>query len=154
MIEKVLDSVGFFAPFLLIISTVLLLWSSDKSTYLVLYLVGVVFNSLVNIILKALFQQPRPQEDKKMFHTGKRMAYDKYGMPSGHAQSTLYSTIFVHFVLKNGWITAAYLCISLISLFQRFKYKNHTILQLILGAMVGSVVGYTVFRYGQNLLKK
>jgi hypothetical protein len=45
-------------------------------------------------------------------------------------------------VLNNPFITGLYLLITGIALFERFKYKHHSIFQLIIGALLGLIFGY------------
>jgi membrane-associated phospholipid phosphatase len=85
---------------------------------------------------------------------GRRLGFDRFGMPSGHAQSVFFSTAFIYFALKNVKISLFYLLISLNTLYQRVKYKNHSIGQVIIGSLVGSVIGYAFFKYAKHILKK
>ena len=75
----------------------------------------------------------------------KRFGPDQYGMPSGHAQMVFFSTSFIFFALKNKYISLVYFIISLISMYQRVKYKNHTVSQVVGGAFVGSISGYLFY---------
>ena len=150
MLEKVFDYMGFFGPIILFVLTILLL--KNKSTLLTFYVIGFVFNSILNIILKLLVQQPRPTEDVHLFNAAKnqkRVWFDKYGMPSGHAESAFYSVSFIFFALHTPWITCMYLLIALNTCYERVKYKNHTLLQVICGSIVGVIVGY-LFYYSSS----
>jgi undecaprenyl-diphosphatase len=123
------------------------------------YIFGFLFNTLLNIILKLLIRQPRPSEDKYLFNilknvnNVKMIDFDKYGMPSGHAQYAFYSTVFIYLALKDIKITAIYLIIALITCFQRVYFKNHTIMQVIVGMMIGSILGYLFYHYSMRLIK-
>lgn len=103
-----------------------------------------VFNSLLNFILKAIIKQPRPKGDLNL--NGKkhspRILSDVYGMPSGHAQGVVLSTVYIYSVLKNVEITTFYILLSLLTMSQRVIYKNHTISQVLVGAFVGAFIGY------------
>jgi len=89
-IEKTIDYVGYLGLFILLIATILLL--KNKTTLLTYYIIGYFLNCGLNIILKGLFQQPRPNEDLRIFNAcraqGKRFGFDVYGMPAGHGQGT------------------------------------------------------------------
>ena len=154
-LNNTIDYIGYSGPVLLLISSIYLLW--DKKTFLSIYLIGLMFNIILNFVLKGLIQQARPTEDKRLFNLeilkGDRISYDRYGMPSGHAQSAFYSTIFVYLVLKNNSITAVYLLVSFIILYQRIKYKNHTFLQVVIGSFIGSIMSFLVYTYGKKVLK-
>jgi hypothetical protein len=74
-------------------------------------------------------------------------------MPSGHAQSCGFNLAFITLVLNNSFITGLYLVISFISLYQRYKYSNHTILQLIVGFLLGLGFGYMIYHVGNKWIK-
>jgi large-conductance mechanosensitive channel len=48
-------------------------------------------------------------------------------------------------LLNNPYITGLYTIISFNSIFQRYLYNNHTILQLIVGTIVGTIFGYIMY---------
>jgi hypothetical protein len=67
---------------------------------------------------------------------------------------TKYLQIYiVGFILNNPFITGLYLVTTFISLYQRYKYFNHTILQLIIGTIVGLIMGYLVYYVGNKWIK-
>jgi membrane-associated phospholipid phosphatase len=154
-IIKGFDSVGFFGPQILFFSSVYLLF--NKWTSLSVYFIGFFINIMLNVVLKALIQEPRPSEDNRLFNlqilSGKRIGHDRYGMPSGHAEGVFYSTAFIFLILKDKRIGVGYLIISLITLYQRLKYKNHTFEQVIAGAIIGAFMGLFFYYYRSNLLK-
>jgi hypothetical protein len=47
--------------------------------------------------------------------------------------------------LNSPFITTLYSVITIISLFQRYLYNNHSILQLSIGIIVGSGFGYLTY---------
>jgi membrane-associated phospholipid phosphatase len=75
------------------------------------------------------------------------MGVQEYGMPSGHAQSVFFSLIFIHYALKNDWLTFFYFCIAIITAVQRIIYKNHSLEQVIAGGIVGGCLGYLAWIY-------
>ena len=122
-IEKTIDYIGYLGPLILLILTILLL--KNKATLLTYYIIGYFLNSGFNAYIAQ----------------GKRIGFDLYGMPSGHAQSAFYSVVFIFFALGNPIIAAIYLAIALNTGYQRVKYKNHTILQVICGSVIGAIMG-------------
>jgi len=136
---------------------------SNKDNLLFYFIVGFVVNKILNLVLKGIFQQPRPSEDIKTFNLalehGKRfifkdgMPYDIFGMPSGHAQTLLFSTAFVYFALRNKKILYLYLLLSLITLCQRVVFKHHTIAQVLAGAFIGALFGYFVYYLSGEKMK-
>ena len=144
---------GSFGPFILFFTSIFLLWKRHNLFFY--YVVGVFSNVLLNLILKSIIQQPRPNEDIRQFNLalsrGKKILfkdgipYDIFGMPSGHAQSCLFSTIFIFFSLKNVNILYFYAAVSLITLLQRVVFECHLILQIIVGSILGAVFGYFIY---------
>jgi membrane-associated phospholipid phosphatase len=146
------DTIGFFAPSILFIISVLLL--RHMSNYLTFYIVGTILNNILNIILKLLIKEPRPSKDKKFIEIGVTndilISFDKFGMPSGHAQYCGFSLVFITLVFNNPFITTLYLIITLSSLMQRYFYNNHTILQLVVGFIIGLFIGYITYLFGSK----
>lgn len=147
MFTYIIDWVGYQGPYLLLGLSCFLL--REKTNYLNFYLVGWVSNVFLNILLKGIIQQPRPSEDLHIYNVEKeqlkRIGYDRYGMPSGHAQMSFYSVAFLYFVFKNPYFLAGYTIISMVTNYQRIKYKNHTVTQVIVGSFVGFLVGYLFY---------
>lgn len=147
-IEKIVDHVGFNGPIILFSLALVLL--RHKRKMLFIYIIGSVINVIVNYLLKMIIKEPRPVEDNINLEwtqiNEKRENTDKYGMPSGHAQITWFSTIFVFLVLKDFKWLLFFMAISLNTVFQRFKYNNHTLLQLIVGSIVGLTLGYLFYK--------
>ena len=81
---------------------------------------------------------------------GAIISFDKFGMPSGHAQNCGFSLAFITLVFNNPFITTIYLIISLISIMQRYIYNNHTVLQLIIGFIIGLIAGYITYLFGSK----
>jgi membrane-associated phospholipid phosphatase len=152
-IKQLFYSFGGYGPGLLGVASVILLW--EKQTLLRYYIVGLFFNTLLNFVLKGIFQQPRPSVDEKLFNAslkhGIRFIYkdgipsDIFGMPSGHSESVFYSTLYVFFALRNYTSAFIYLLFSLITGFQRVYFHYHTVMQVIVGAIVGAVFSYFVY---------
>jgi membrane-associated phospholipid phosphatase len=153
-LNNFLHYIGYLGPNLLLITTIILL--INKTTLTIIYVLGFSFNIILNFLLKGIIQQPRPSEDKHLFNAminaGKRIGPDKYGMPSGHAQSVFYSLAFVHFSIKNNYITFLYLLLCLNTMYQRVLFQNHTIEQVIVGAFFGIAVGALFYFQATKLL--
>jgi hypothetical protein len=150
-----IDYLGLTAPVILFISSIILL--QNKMKYLQVYIIGSILNNILNAILKYAIKEPRPSKESRILEIAianqKRVSFDKYGMPSAHAQNCGFNLVFITLVLNNSFITGLYLVISLISLHQRYKYYNHTILQLIVGFILGIGFGYMIYYGGNKWLK-
>ncbi len=159
-IANIINYVGKFGPFLLFVPSLFLLWNQNKKALFNYYIVGYFANLMFNMILKGIFKAPRPFENPKLFQLAlkKRMEdghmslldMNIYGMPSGHAQMVLYSTMYIHLALKNSYITCTYLIISLITLYQRINANMHTLFQVTVGSIIGSLFAYGIFYFSQK----
>jgi membrane-associated phospholipid phosphatase len=151
---KLRDYIGLYAPIILFIFSLFLL--RNKRTYLQFFVLGFILNNILNIILKLAIKEARPLTDQKAIEigvvNGARIGFDKFGMPSGHAQTCGYCVLFITMSLNNPFITCLYLLISMISLFQRYLYNNHTILQLVIGFIVGGSFGYLTYIIGNKYI--
>ena len=141
------DYIGLYAPIILFTLTLFLL--RNMTIYLKYFVGGFILNNILNIILKLAIKEPRPTKDQKAIEigvvNGARIGFDKFGMPSGHAQNCGYCLVFILMTLNDPFITALYLLISFISLFQRYLYNNHTILQLSIGLIIGSAFAFSTY---------
>lgn len=148
------DYIGLYAPIILFVLSLFLL--RNMTTYLQFFVCGFILNNILNIILKLIIKEPRPSKDQKAIEigvvNGARIGFDKFGMPSGHAQNCGFCITFITMVLNNPFITGLYLFISVISLFQRYLYNNHTILQLVTGFTVGVSFGYLIYIFGNKYI--
>jgi len=149
-----LDYIGLYAPIILFILSIFFLRNMYK--YFYFFVVGFIFNNILNIVLKLLIKEPRPTTDQKAIEigivNGARIGFDKFGMPSGHAQNCGYCLVFIIMTLNDHFITTLYLSISTISLFQRYLYNNHTILQLIIGVIIGTFFAYLTYNIANKYI--
>jgi membrane-associated phospholipid phosphatase len=152
--------IGGYGPFILILCSIYLL--RKKETLLFYYLIGIFLNSILNLILKSIIKQPRPNEDSKKFELALKqykntfnngIPFEIFGMPSGHAQSALFSTTFIYLSLRNKNILWFFLVISLITIFQRVQFGYHFISQVIMGSIIGIVFSYYIYYLVQDKLK-
>ena len=155
MLSNLFDYIGLYAPVILFLFSVFLL--QNRINYLKIYILGLVLNSIINIILKNLIKEPRPYKNSRILEIAvankEIVNLDKFGMPSGHAQNCGFNLAFITLVLNNSFITGLYLIITFFTLWQRYKYSNHTILQLIVGLIIGIGFGYLCYDVGNKWIK-
>ena len=161
MISNLFNEFGTFGPMILIFLSIYLLW--NKHNLFFYYIVGVFIDNILNMILKGLFQQPRPSIDQKSFDLALKhgkyilfkdgVPFNIYGMPSGHSQSVFFSTAFIYLSLRKSNITYIYLGVSLLTMLQRVVYNYHTVPQVIVGALIGSAVGYLFYYLSTEKIK-
>lgn len=158
---NIYDEVGSYGPNILILLSIYLLW--DQNNLFFYYVIGIIIDSIMNLILKGIIQEPRPSFNSKEFNlalkNNKRFVYkdgipfDIFGMPSGHSSSVIFSTIFIHLALRKTKWLYIYLTISAIVISQRVVYEYHTIYQVIAGAFVGALLAYVVYQLAEKKLK-
>jgi membrane-associated phospholipid phosphatase len=155
MIYYAINAVGAFGPQLSLFLALLFL--RHKPALMIVYSFGFIINALISYTLKGLFKQPRPTDETTSFNLEqiyrKKQGFERYGMPSGHAQTVFYSSAFLYFALKDGNINIIMAILSLVTLFQRLESRHHTLAQVIVGAIVGSLIGYAFFNYGEKQVK-
>ena len=97
-----------------------------------------ILNEALNIILKSIIKEPRPKNQIKF--NGKIAQY--YGMPSGHAQSATFNSVIFCYQINNIYAYIFSIIICIITFYQRYKYRRHTILQIFFGSITGLLFGY------------
>ena len=151
-----------YSPAVLFVLTLWLLYTTyskpfSTNTYLYVYVIGFAIQMIIGHALKILIRQPRPCEDIQKFNaainTHKHIEFDRFGMPSEHALSTFFSTVFVHFALKNNKITLIYAIISIATLYHRYSSNLHTISQLFVGGVIGAILGYMCYMYAFSTIR-
>lgn len=159
LIPLIPDYIGLHAPRILGIISIFLL--RNKHNYLTIYIAGYILNYILNILLKLLLKEPRPKKTKRVLEIAiandygidYEYEYQKFGMPSGHAQICAFSLAFITLVLNDPLISSIYFVITGLAFFQRYKYLDHSILQLIIGFCVGISVGYMFYLIGNRFIK-
>ena len=116
ILSDLFNEFGTYGPIIQFFLSTYLLWDSHNLFFY--YVIGIFINTILNLILKGLLQQPRPLDDARTFNLalthGKLfmfkngIPYDIFGMPSGHAQASLFSTVFVYFSLEKKNILYIY----------------------------------------------
>jgi membrane-associated phospholipid phosphatase len=129
--------IGNNMPFIIFLLSLFLLRSF--STVSLFYIIGSIVSTIINSCLKILIRQPRPALSYEYQHS----YLQKYGMPSGHSQFCGFSFMYISLHQKSYFITFIYALLSLITAFQRYLSHNHTIIQIIIGFVLGCFIGYS-----------
>jgi len=138
----IIDSISFVSPYLFLFLSCFLLF--QNKLLLSAYLIGHFSVQFIFALLRIIIKQPRPENNTPFEFMGHTIKTDKYGMPSGHIGVDFYSTTFIYLFLQNYWITTFYLIISLMTIEERLRYKNHTFSQVLVGALLGIFFGYSI----------
>lgn len=156
-----LDTIGVYGPVILFCMNLYFLWKQPR--FLWIYVSFVFLNDLLNRFMKLAIQEPRPKPvypPHSTFVDQKNMSlmngFDKflldysytgeqqYGMPSGHSQGVFFSTVFLWLVNHSVWLLIVEGFICIITVHQRWKYRKHSMEQLITGAILGILFAYGV----------
>jgi len=124
----IIDYIDYYGPVILFAITFYYL--INKTPYLIVFIFGSIINSMVNKLIK----KPRPNNEINVL--------EQYDFPSGHAQSAFFSLTFLALTNTSYTITYFMTFICLISLYERYIYKRHTIKQLIIGSIIGTIFSY------------
>jgi len=105
-----------------------------------------LLNHLINITIKNTLKLPRPDSDKNFSHLKPTLEnyltiHRNFGMPSGHAQSVISELVFIALYFKNPYLTIVAIAQTLLTLWQRYESRRHSIPQLIAGCTLGSFIG-------------
>lgn len=138
-IIKIFDTMGFMGPFILLGIGIWQLWGNHG--FWGAYLVVFMMNSFINKIAKVIVKQPRPLDGESIMDEN-YVGAEMYGMPSAHAQSVFSSVTFLYLVKESpAWLLGG-LFIAGLTVYQRWKYRRHTMEQLGVGAILGMGVAY------------
>ena len=142
--QNILDKIGFYGIFILFFINIVYL--RKQQGYFWFYLIFIFVNEYLNRVLKLIIREDRPQGYDNVLevnnvYTGAHV----YGMPSGHSQSAFFSTAYLWFVTGSVPLLLFELFICALTVYQRWKYKKHTILQLTVGGIVGILFANSVY---------
>lgn len=150
-IIKWLDTIGFLGPFILLGIGIWQLWYNR--IYWFAYLVIFSMNSVINKVAKSILKQPRPHDGESIMNEN-YAGEEIYGMPSGHAQSVFSSLTFLYLVKGSpAWLFGE-LFIAGLTVYQRWKYRRHTVEQLGVGSVLGVVVAYVGYYVTKQYLQE
>lgn len=148
----ILYEIADYGPIILVFISWYLLFGNK--ILLSFYTCGLVLNSILNSILKKVIQQPRPLRGNKTLELKQAslkyaLPFDLYGMPSGHAQMAFFTTMFMYLSTSSTNLFYLYSIFSLFICYQRVAFGYHTISQVILGLIIGSIFSYYVYYFYQ-----
>jgi membrane-associated phospholipid phosphatase len=152
---------GEYGPVILIFISWYLLWNNHNLFFY--YNIGIFINAVLNLILKGIIQEPRPLFDNKKIQLMKTNAghffyldgipFNVFGMPSGHAQTAFFITVFIYLSFKKNNIFYFFLLYSLFICYQRVKTEYHSLPQVIVGALLGSAFGFLIYQLAREKIK-
>jgi len=142
-ISILFDGIGFYGPIIVIIIGITILWNQKK--YMWAYLIGAICNSYFNRYLKSIFLEERPLHPIPFSKYEIYNNVERYGMPSGHASAIGFSIMYLLLVKPNSVWLPICAFIGMLTLYQRWKYRRHTVEQVFIGTIMGSISGWIVY---------
>ena len=149
----IIDIIGYYGPVILFALTFYYL--IKRPPYLMMFTIGSIASTLLNRVLKSTWREPRPRGQITFIDNNNLTGAEQYGLPSGHAQASFFALAFLFF--SNGPQAVLYVMtlLCVITLYQRWKYRRHTVKQLALGSLIGTLFAYAlVFLTEFSLYKK
>ena len=156
-----LNLLGYYGPVILLICVFLVLLSWDRLTIPVFCAV-IAWQTLSyysNVALKNYWQAPRPVGQVLLPASGPERGYflkhKYYGMPSGHVQGVFSQFGFLALFLQNQGLTFGprlgltllFAFFALLTAWQRYVDRRHTVEQIVVGALVGLGFGYAFYLF-------
>jgi membrane-associated phospholipid phosphatase len=122
---------------------------------------------LINTIIKNTLRLPRPDSfyDKDHGHSNEHepgndfnkiknsvtwknylTIHRHFGMPSGHAQAVVSEFTFIALYFQKPLLTLAAFAQVLLTIYQRYATRRHSIKQLIAGSAIGIFIGLIFYK--------
>jgi membrane-associated phospholipid phosphatase len=112
------------------------------------FMLGYLCNVVLNLFLKWIFKQPRPNADLEFFKTSLKIHKNNpffishnCGMPSGHAQLAGFAMIYVILSTHSWWIWSFMIILTAVTCVQRVITQLHSVLQVLVGLVIGMITG-------------
>lgn len=137
---KSLSVVGAFGPW--IMATVIVTENIiDGCSYFKIgaFILWQPLNITINGLLKEIINQDRPPGSRHVNQLERLIDEGTKGMPSGHSQ-LVGSELLLSLLSNTSFTTKTFMFVQTgLTLYQRWVYKKHTVMQLIIGFLVGSL---------------
>ena len=144
-----IHSIGYFGDYIILVFGIIVLFYSSPIIVCILFIIFFFLGKYLVDVIRNIIKQKRPERRIKFLSD--EPPTTKYGMPSGHNESTGFSTIFIYLTTKKYlWLM---LILSAIVAYQRYKFRNHTIQQIICGYVFGLLFGYLSFILMKKFIK-
>jgi len=144
-------AIGYFSEMIISIIVVSILYNDMYNHFF--YFLGFFVSIYLNIWLKNIIKNPRPKPFYKFLaYEPTQVNMQAYGMPSGHSQHVFYSIIYLYLTIHTlfPWVFVC-ICIGALTIMERWVFRNHTMFQLIVGALIGCLLGYLTVIVRDNI---
>ena len=136
-------ALGYFGEYITFFITCSLIYS--RYIYFFFYLITFVFNRFLNTFLKNTLKEETPNNPIK-FLESEQFTKTNYRNPSGHVQVSFFSFMYAYLVLgqMTKLIFLSFI-VCIITIYQRYMFRNHTLKQLLFGAVLGLLTAYVSY---------
>jgi membrane-associated phospholipid phosphatase len=142
-IPTFLDGLGFYGPIIVIF--IILFALRNQRKYMWVYFIAIFANNYLNRWLKSLFLEERPKNPTVFSKYETYKDVESYGMPSGHASAIGFSIIYLLLVKSHSIWLPICIFIGILTMYQRVKYRRHTVEQVSMGAIAGGICGWIAY---------
>ena len=174
MIQSSIEGFERGYPLIILFSLFLSYFMTHKIDFLIFAII-MGFSSLLNQILKEFIFKPlmgdnnfpilgkgtRPDgaKDCSDFIDPDNRISSSYGMPSGHAQtSALFCTIMILMIITGKYSNnlkivkcVVILVLTMMIIISRVHFGCHTIQQVTIGSIIGSIIGFITYSNMENI---
>jgi len=144
--------IGFFSGRIISVMILCIFLYSNRFFWIWIYIILYIINYYLILFLQKTWKDPRPlngiQFMEYEFHNS-----EAYGMPSGHCQTVFFSLVFFYMVTRSIPLLLIMLFIAMCTIVQRLFYRKHTLMQVIVGAIIGIILGYSSYFLINNYKK-
>lgn len=146
-----MDALGYYGPLVMIVANMWYL--RGRVFHMGLFLCYIVLVILTNKQLKLWIMEPRPSGGKTEWATD-YVGAERYGMPSGHSTLMLFSLVYLWEFTRDAGIAIIGMFLAAITIYQRWKYRQHSVSQLATGSAIGVLLAYMATRFTAWLFKR
>jgi len=152
----IIDYIGSYSPIIMILVSGYKIY--NKKTFFTYFYHGIIFTTILNILLKILFKEPRPNSNAKNIELA--LKYGEFvnpldlGMPSGHMQNCFFILSYIFLVTRSYYLFIFNMILTIISMYQRFESNSHTLFQLFVGSLIGLTTGIFIYYFAEFMINK
>jgi len=142
--------------YIFIIIELLYFFMKKKYKYGIFYIIGILFNVILNYFIKFFILLPKPNIDYYIFRM--KVIQENYsifelGMPSLFSTLIFYSFGYFYFLYPSSWILVIYTCFLFYTLYLFYINKQFTLFQMFVGFIIGIITSFLSYYFCKKLLK-
>ena len=141
-------AVGYFGDKIVFLIICLLFLNQPK--FFISYIFFSIINIIINKYLINVIKEKNPSNPIK-FLASDTFSKHRYGMPSIHCQNIFFSIMYSYLILKQWLLLLITGIIGIIVIYERYIFRDHTMGQLIYGALLGLIIGYISYFIFSNI---